>query len=165
MELEAVLNEEEYNLKVEKKDGHYRVSVGDKVYEVDFCEPEDSFYSLIIDGESYEVSVDRKEEEFTVYLYDATYKLSMYDPRERSFDFGDLKGVSDSKSVASPMPGSVLDIFVEEGQKVKKGDSLIVVEAMKMENELTAPANGKIIKINPEVGETVDANSPLIVVK
>ena len=64
--------------------------------------------------------------------------------------------------VVSPMPGRGVEVLVQEGQEVAEGEGLIVVEAMKMENEITAPQGGRILSVNTKVGEAVDAGAPLL---
>ncbi|NJX17348.1 biotin/lipoyl-containing protein, partial [Tamlana crocina] len=64
--------------------------------------------------------------------------------------------------IKAPMPGLILDVLVEEGQKVKEGDYLLVLEAMKMENTLTAPRDGVVKSVSVKKGETVDKSQLLI---
>lgn len=65
--------------------------------------------------------------------------------------------------IASPMPGNILKINVTAGQAVKSGDVLIILEAMKMENEISAPRDGSIAEVVTTVGATVDTDAPLLV--
>lgn len=69
------------------------------------------------------------------------------------------------EAVKSPMPGSILDIKVDVGSKVKKGQLLIVLEAMKMENEIFSPSDGVVTQIIVAKGSTVSANDNLIVIQ
>ena len=66
--------------------------------------------------------------------------------------------------VKSPMPGNILKINVSQGQAVKEGDVLIVLEAMKMENEITAPKSGSVAQIAVSKGQVVETGSPLVVI-
>ncbi|MBR0207481.1 MAG: biotin/lipoyl-binding protein [Oscillospiraceae bacterium] len=66
--------------------------------------------------------------------------------------------------VKSPMPGNILKIVVSQGQKVKEGDVLIVLEAMKMENEIVAPRAGSVAQIAVSKGQVVETGSPLVVI-
>jgi biotin carboxyl carrier protein len=70
-----------------------------------------------------------------------------------------------AKSISAPMPGLVLKIQVEEGQKVQAGQGVVVVEAMKMENELKASADGVVTKIEVSEGDTVDKGAVLVVIE
>ena len=66
--------------------------------------------------------------------------------------------------VKSPMPGVILDIKVSEGQTVKKGDCVVILEAMKMENEIFAPTDGKIAAISVSKGQNVDSGTVLMTI-
>ena len=78
--------------------------------------------------------------------------------------FGTLDiGGKDGGEIVSPMPGKVIKMNVKKGNVVKKGDILLVVEAMKMENNITSPKDGKVEKVNVEVGEMVDGSLELVV--
>ena len=71
--------------------------------------------------------------------------------------------VAEGERVAAPMPGTILDVRVSEGQSVKKGQPLMILEAMKMENEIMAPRDGVILQINTAKGSSVKTGDPLCV--
>jgi glutaconyl-CoA/methylmalonyl-CoA decarboxylase subunit gamma len=75
------------------------------------------------------------------------------------------KAVNGGKSVSAPMPGSVLKVNVSEGDVVTKGQSLLVFEAMKMENDLTAPCDGKVAKVNVKEGSVMAVGDVLVVIE
>lgn len=70
-------------------------------------------------------------------------------------------GAAGSVKVASPMPGKILAIKANAGQAVKKGDVIMILEAMKMENEITAPEDGTVASINVAVGDSVESGDTL----
>ncbi|MBO5891826.1 MAG: biotin/lipoyl-binding protein, partial [Oscillospiraceae bacterium] len=67
-------------------------------------------------------------------------------------------------AVNAPMPGTILKVHVQNGQAVKEGDVLVVLEAMKMENEILAPKNGTITQVLVSKGSTVDTGAPMVVI-
>ena len=72
-------------------------------------------------------------------------------------------GVEDGHArITAPMPGMVIKILVEEGAVVKKGDKVIIIEAMKMENAISAPIDGKVLHVNAREGEAVEKEALLI---
>ena len=73
--------------------------------------------------------------------------------------------VSNGETVKAPMPGTVLNIKVNNGQKVKKGDVLVILEAMKMENEITAPIDGVVVQIVVGKGAAVSTGDVLAVIQ
>ena len=72
--------------------------------------------------------------------------------------------VSGAGTVAAPMPGTVLDIMVKEGDVVKSGQVCVILEAMKMENEIMAPSAGKVLSINVTKGASVNSGDVLVVI-
>jgi biotin carboxyl carrier protein len=71
--------------------------------------------------------------------------------------------VGDGEAIKAPMPGAILDVRVNEGEAVKRGQVILILEAMKMENEIVAPADGKIIQIRAARGASVNAGDVLAV--
>lgn len=67
--------------------------------------------------------------------------------------------------IEAPMPGSIVRINVSEGQEIKSGDVLLILEAMKMENEIISPRDGKVVAITTSVGSTVNAGDKLVVIE
>ena len=72
---------------------------------------------------------------------------------------------SDSEKISAPMPGTIINVLVTEGQKVSEGDVLLILEAMKMENEIASPIDGVIEKINVTKGQSVETGENLIYIK
>ena len=71
--------------------------------------------------------------------------------------------VADGTKVNAPMPGTILDVKVSQGQAVKKGDILLILEAMKMENEILAPQDGSVAQVNVSKGASVNSGDVLVV--
>jgi biotin carboxyl carrier protein len=124
-------------------------------------------YHMIQNNESYTIEVVKyiaDEKKLTLKINNTVYNLDIkdkYDDLLHSLGLDNLasKKVNDIKA---PMPGMVLNILVQEGQEVKKGDGLIVLEAMKMENILKSPSDGVIKKIAINKGVAVEKNQLLI---
>ncbi len=78
------------------------------------------------------------------------------------------KGAEPSKggtTVAAPMPGSIIDVKISEGDQVNEGDLLLILEAMKMENEITAPVSGTVVQVLAQKGTTVNSGDRLVVIE
>ena len=141
------------------------VSVDGKIVEVDFESVESQpVFSLIVDGKSYEAYVYEGEEDLEVLVKGRLYHSRVEDERERRLRASSSTGVVDSGrfDLKAPMPGLIIAISVEEGQEVEKGDVLLILESMKMQNELKSPRDGVIGQIRVAVGDSVEQRQKLL---
>ncbi|NWG08447.1 MAG: biotin/lipoyl-binding protein [Chloroflexi bacterium] len=141
------------------------VSVDGKVYEVDFESVSGQpVYSLIVDGKSHESYVARGDDNWQVLLRGRLYPITVEDERERRLRAAAGGGVAESGEfiLKAPMPGLVVAIPVSEGQEVKKGQVLLILESMKMQNELKAPRDGIVQRIKVKAGESVEQKQTLL---
>lgn len=141
------------------------VSVDGKVYEVDFESVSGQpVYSLIVDGKSHESYVAPGEPDWQVLLRGRLYPVAVVDEREMRLRAAAGSGVAETGELLlkSPMPGLVVAIPIEEGQEVKKGQVLLILESMKMQNELKSPRDGKVNRIKVKTGETVEQKQTLL---
>ena len=144
-----------------------RVKVDGKVYEVDFnALTEQPVYSLLVDGRSYEAYVNPVEDSWHVMMFGRFYPALVEDEREKR-----LRGASGSKvakgedfNLKAPMPGLVIDIPVQDGQHVAEGDVLVVLESMKMQNELKSPREGEVSSIRVKQGQSVEQHQIMLCV-
>lgn len=161
MEYKFIHSEKIQSVKLDKKDDSYQIVIDDTIYEVVdvvsypniisfnlngkllsvyFAEDKDKKY-LSIDGEDFILELEKGK---TVSTYRET----------------DLQ--QKGNSVASPMPGLLVKVPVAVGDKVSAGTTLAIVEAMKMQNELVAPCDGVVKKINFKEGDQVDAQQLIV---
>ena len=127
----------------------------------------EGIYSIIHEHKSFNSEVikfDQEERILHIRVNNNVYKVQIRDRfdvllHELGMDAAKSKKVSELKA---PMPGLVVEVCVSEGQEVKKGDKLVVLEAMKMENILKAPADAVVKKISIAKGQTVEKNEALI---
>ena len=141
------------------------ISVDGKVYEVDFESVSGQpVYSLIVDGKSHEAYVAAGENDWQVLLRGRLYPVSVEDEREKRLRSAAGGGVAETGEfhLRAPMPGLVVAIPAEEGQKIKKGQVLLILESMKMQNELKSPRDGTVGRIRVKAGETVEQKQTLL---
>jgi biotin carboxyl carrier protein len=121
-------------------------------------------YSLLVDGKSFEGFVYPGETEWEVLLMGRQFPVIVEDEREKRLRAAAGGSVSDAGEfhLKSPMPGMVVSIPVEEGQEIEKGDVLLILESMKMQNELKAPRAGTIGRIRIKLGESVEQRQTLL---
>ncbi len=125
---------------------------------------EPGVYSVLRDGRSFEVRIVPSLEGYAVYVGRDRFHADVRDPRNMSRSH-DMPLGTGRQQVASPMPGKVVRVLVNEGQEVEPEQGLVVVEAMKMQNELKASRAGKVSKVNVKNGATVGAGEVLVVVE
>ena len=141
------------------------VSVNGKILDVDFESVSGQpVYSLIIDGKSYEGYVYPDEENWQVLLRGRLYQATVEDEREKRLRATAGGNVAESGEfkLKAPMPGMVVAIPVEEGQVITKGQVLVILESMKMQNELKSPSDGTVSRIRVKAGETVEMKQTLM---
>lgn len=134
---------------------------------LDIIQVKQGSFHLIKDNKSYNVELvkaDYVEKTFTLNVNGNKYQLEAKDKfDELLHNLGLDKLVSGkANEIKAPMPGLVLDVRVEEGSVIKKGDVVLVLEAMKMENILKSPSDGVIKKINVKKGMAVEKNQVMI---
>ena len=141
------------------------VSVDGKVYEVDFESVSGQpVYSLILDGKSHESYVAQGDNDWQVLIRGRLYPVTVEDEREKRLRTAAGGGVAETGEfhLRAPMPGLVVTILVGEGQEIKKGQVLLILESMKMQNELKSPRDGTIGRIRVKAGETVEQKQTLL---
>jgi biotin carboxyl carrier protein len=121
----------------------------------------DGTWSILVDGRSYAVAILSAGE---VSVNGRAFRVDVFDPRE----LRGRRSAADSsgpQAIAAPMPGRVIRVLVEPGQEVAAGEGLIVVEAMKMQNEMKAPCAGRVVSVKTVAGATVSAGDVLLVIE
>ena len=138
-----------------------------KEVKTDIIETGKGRFHVLKDHQSYSaeiVSFDKDSKTVVIRINSNTYTVDVKDRydellRQMGIDGGAGKKVNDIKA---PMPGMVLNVMVESGQEIKKGDALVVLEAMKMENILKSPADGIVRKILVTKGDKVEKNQVMV---
>ncbi len=141
------------------------VSINGRVMTVDFAPVSNQpVYSLLIDGKSHEAYIYPGEENWEVLLRGRLYPAQVEDEREKRLKTAAGGGVAESGEfhLRAPMPGLVVAVPVKEGQPIKKGDVLLILESMKMQNELKSPKDGTVQRIRVKPGETVEQKATLL---
>jgi biotin carboxyl carrier protein len=141
------------------------ITVDGKVYEIDFESVSGQpVYSLIVDGRSHESYVYQGEDNWQVLLRGRLYPAIVEDEREKRLRAAAGGGVIETGEfhLRAPMPGLVVAIPVEEGQEIKKGQVILILESMKMQNELKAPRDGTMGRIRVKTGESVEQKQTLL---
>jgi len=144
-----------------------RVIVDGVEYAVDFESVSGQpVYSLLINGRSYEAYVSESDNDWQVLIRGELFSVSVEDEREKRLRAaaGVASSSTDEFNLKAPMPGLIVTVLVSEGQAVHKGEILVVLESMKMQNELKCPRDGKISRVKIKAGDNVEQNQVLLIV-
>lgn len=161
MDFNVYYKGKEKKLSVEYKDKSYIITDGKKKETFDAVFIDSNTISLINNGNSILANIIKDGSTTTVFIEGEEYIFEEAQEKEKEFQSESKSDVLE-KIIKSPMPGNVVKINVKQEDKVKKGDILVIVEAMKMENELRASGNMKVKKIFVKEGQQVEGFAPLI---
>ena len=139
--------------------GKYRLRFDGEEHLVDLSRPSPEAFQMLIDGASWEAGCVATESGYMVDVLGVSSEVEVVDPRRKALK---LAGGASSGVLGTSMPGRVVRLMVPLGEKVAKGQPVIVVEAMKMENELKSPIAGTVAEIFVSAGQTVEAGTKLL---
>jgi biotin carboxyl carrier protein len=158
---EVTVAEKAYRVELTRAGEQWKCTLDGREMSVNVVDGQNGVLSLLLGGKSYEVKQETVGAETNVVVGQERFSVSVRDPR--SFHSRSRAGTAEQgvMKVKAPMPGKVVRILCGVGDHVEAGQSVIVIEAMKMQNELKAPKNGVVKKINIMVGAPVDAGQSL----
>jgi biotin carboxyl carrier protein len=168
MKLLAEFNNENYQITFEQNGEHLTAEIDGRRYELEASQPEPNIYLLKHNGKIYEFLVspnEKSNEPFQVSIANHNLEIKILDPkrlRGKGMAAGETDGAAEIKTA---MPGKLVRVLVEIGAEVQKGDGILVVEAMKMQNEMKSPKDGVVKKICFEEGATVNAGDVLAIIE
>ena len=150
--------------------GRYAVTLpgkdGDTPHEVDAYTLDHGAISLLVDGHSYNVEIEERGDEVAVSLRGELHRVDVANERQLKLRVGAVSASLEGKQlIQAPMPGKVVKVLVKVGDVVTEGQGLVVVEAMKMENELKSPKAGTVTGLFVQEGATVELNAKLVTVE
>ncbi len=161
MKYVTYINDKKFEIEIQK-DG--TLLVNGEVRNVDFLTLDESLFSVLMDNKSYEVVIDETDGQYEVLIQGRLYTGQVLDERAQllASRSGGVGVDSGEISIKSPMPGLIVAIPVTEGQDVKKGQTVIILESMKMQNELKAPRDGIVQRISVTAGISVEQGKLLV---
>src|SRR5450755_254058 len=155
---------ERYRLELDKAAAGWECKLNGKPVHIDAVIPRRDVLSLLVDGHAYEIKREQTATDLHMWVGSSRFAVELHDPRSlksRLKASGDETG---PKKIVAPMPGRVVRLLVAEGSEVEAGQGIIVVEAMKMQNEIKTPKKGVVKKISTSPGAAVNPGDVLAVV-
>ena len=162
---EVVLDGVTHRVEISEREGRAIVKLDGNELFPDVANPEPEVLSLVLGGRSYEVKRQTTPLGTRIVIGDAVFDVEVRDPRSfRARKRG--TGLDEGpQKITSPMPGKVVRVLAPEGSEVEAGQGVIVIEAMKMQNEMKSPKKGRVLKIIAPEGTAVNAGDALAIVE
>ncbi len=164
MKYEVTVGENVYIIEVNREG---EVTFDGEVYAIDFAPiGESGLYSLLANNASFEALVEQRDDRWQVLMQGYLYEVEVLDERSQLMRARSTLTVPDSGEllIKAPMPGLVVEVSVEVGQEVEACQKVVILESMKMENELKSPRDGTVHRVNVGPGDSVEQNQVLVVI-
>ncbi|MCJ7496676.1 MAG: biotin/lipoyl-binding protein [candidate division Zixibacteria bacterium] len=162
----ANIEDKSFEVDIIETDGKLIIKLDGQPVAVDFVQVKPpNLFSFLVNNQSFDVEIVKNAEGYWVNFNGRRYECILEDEKiQRIKDITGLKKeVLYDRELKSPMPGLVVAIEVKEGEMVKVGQGVAIVEAMKMENELKAKFDGKVKKVRVKPGQTVEKDEVMVV--
>lgn len=153
-----------HRVEVRRANGGWICKLDDKDVPVDVISAGEGVLSLLLQGKSYEVKRESGPTGAHIWVGSNRYRVEVRDPRSLRNRRGAGDAEDGPRKLLAPMPGKVVRVLVEEHASVQAGQGIVVVEAMKMQNEIRSPKKGVVQKLMATVGASVNAGEVLAIV-
>ena len=168
MKLRADIAGESYSLDFRRYGHRVVTEIDDRRYELDVHESGPQEFLLIHDGRVFDCRVEGRPEigkAIDVIVGTKRYAIAITDPKRLQGAVSTAAYTDEAARIIAPMPGRIVRVLVELGNQVETGVGIVVVEAMKMQNEMKSPKAGVVVALNVQVGATVNGGDVLAVVE
>lgn len=164
MKYEVEIEGRETTIEVEQRNGRVQARVGVRHYDLEVVTPEEGVYTFLLGDRVYEANVWASEpNSLRVKISGHLFSTKIIDRKRRRPTIE--HGTEGRQNLIAPMPGKVVRVLLGAGDQVTQGQGVVVVEAMKMQNEIKSPKSGHIVEVRVSEGATVNANQVLAVVE
>jgi len=164
MKYTAILNDQEKEIEINRLDHHnFQVIVDGHPHQVDARYCSSDWLSILIDNTSHDISFNMDQEDVELSFRNQTFNITVLDERKMRMRRvrSDLD-ISGPEVIKTSMPGKVVKVLVKEGDTVDSGTGVIIIEAMKMENEIQCRNTGVVKAVHVQAGQTVESDVALI---
>jgi biotin carboxyl carrier protein len=169
MKLTAEVAGEQHRIEIKRDGARVSVLIDGRRYELEAREQDAGVYLLLAGNRVFECRVDQSETQrghMEVHVGGDVHAVTLIDPKRlRGAQISGASTNAAAAQIIAPMPGKVVRVMVEEGAQVEAGDGILVVEAMKMQNEMKSPGTGTVTALHVTAGATVNAGDVLAVIE
>ena len=165
MTYDVIIDEKHYRLELDRPDGRWECRVDGRPVEIDAVLARRDVLSVIIEGKAYEIKRERSATDMHLWVGPVRYGVVLRDPRSLRSRLETGQDEKGPRKLVAPMPGKVVRVLAAEGSEVEPGQGVLVVEAMKMQNEIKSPKKGVVRKVVVGAGAAVNAGDVLAVVE
>ncbi len=169
MKLTAEIDGESREVQLKRDGARVSAEVDGRCYEIEARSSGPGAHLLLVDGRVYECRIDAGgaggRETIEVHIGSRAFALTLIDPKRLRGGQSAGAQADGTAQIIAPMPGKVVRVLVEQGAQVAAGDAIVVVEAMKMQNEMKSPRAGTVTALQAETGATVNAGQVLAVIE
>lgn len=165
MTYEVIIDGKSYRLQLERADGRWQCRLDGREMQMDAVLTRRDVLSVLIGGRAYEIKRERTATDMHLWVGSARYAAELRDPRSLRGRKDGAGGEKGPRKLIAPMPGKVVRLLVVEKAEVEAGQGLLVVEAMKMQNEIKSPKKGTVQKLVATEGANVNAGDVLAIVE
>jgi biotin carboxyl carrier protein len=168
MKLHATIGDYQTDILIQDDGARVHAEIDSRAYSLDVRESGAGGYVLMVDGQVFDCRIDGRPNSgkpIDVIVGTKTYSVTLIDPKRLRGASGAVAHADEAVRIVSPMPGKVVRLLVNVGDQVEVGAGIVVVEAMKMQNEMKSPKTGTVVALKVDVGATVNAGDVLAVVE
>ncbi len=160
-------SEQEFEIEVDETDNKscFNVSIDGKKHDVDFHKTNNNLYSIIIDNKSYEVDISQDGTQFDILRNGDNFNVELMDEMKKMLKEKESLALSGKQILEAQMPGAIQKVLVNIGDEVKEGEPLLILIAMKMENEISSPISGTVKEIFVKEADTVGSGDKLVIIE
>jgi len=142
----------------------FKFTINGNIYDVEIQNIDGNLADVEVNGTSYKVEVDKQIQSTKTPRLVRSVSIPSTDSVPSTAKFANPSGIKGTGSIKSPLPGVILDVFVREGDAIKMGQKLLMLEAMKMENNINADKEGHVVSLKVSKGDNVMEGDILIVI-
>jgi biotin carboxyl carrier protein len=164
MKIKVTIQGTERTVELAHPGGRPRWQIDGGDLEADAVEVSPGIYSVLVDGKSIEVRIERTGSQLRVVANGKEYLAAIEDPRELKKNRAGAAQIEGRQNVVAPMAGKIVRCLVQTGEEVQSGQGLLIVEAMKMQNEIRSPKAGKVEQLRVREGQTVNPGDIVVII-